>query len=249
MFVNTSASMENTVATGETIVVEKCSFGLSTRNLPIVLNTVVPYRRLVTFRLPRRSETIVFRHTGKRDDASISDMQLYMKRCIAIAGDVVEVRNGSVYVNGMLMEKPSTAAATTVEPTLQLSIDEEQRYQTFPSGLLFTSHNWGPMRVPSKGDTLVMDADGFHQWQTFVRAEGHDVDVDAQSIDGTAASVYVVERDYIFVLGDNRENSLDSRFIGFVAADDVIGTPLMVVRSTDPETGNIAWNRIGTIIH
>ena len=76
-------------------------------------------------------------------------------------------------------------------------------------------------------------------------------------IDDVETSDYVLERNYYFMLGDNRGNSLDSRFWGYVPDDYVVGEALVVYWSWSPESSddnvsemlsNIRWNRIGTLI-
>jgi signal peptidase I len=77
-------------------------------------------------------------------------------------------------------------------------------------------------------------------------------------IDGKEATDYTVQRDYVFAMGDNRDNSLDSRFWGFVPLEDVIGTPFIVYWSWNPaipifnlidKIGSVKLSRIGTLIH
>ncbi|MBS1561464.1 MAG: signal peptidase I [Bacteroidetes bacterium] len=244
-----TGSMENTVFAGETMLVEKFSYGISTQNLPPVLCDAVPYKQFITFRLPDHGETVIFRHTGERDDDADSRIQLFMKRCIAVSGDLVELRHGELLVNGQLIPPPRTAAQVQFSEAMRGEFNERNQYATFPVGRLYSPDDWGPMRVPSKGDTLFLSATGYREWASFIRKEGHDVNVDEETIDNIPASWYIVERTYMFALGDNRTNSVDSRYFGFVPTDDVIGTPLIILKAVDPETGSFIWNRVGTIIH
>ena len=70
-------------------------------------------------------------------------------------------------------------------------------------------------------------------------------------------SAYTVERDYVFGMGDNRDNSLDSRFWGFIPKESVIGTPLIVYWSWNPDVSlfsvgdklsTVRWVRFGTLV-
>src|SRR5690606_8133174 len=102
--------------------------------------------------------------------------------------------------------------------------------------------------------------DNLRQWDTFIRREGHEVSVDRNSVlvDGKPVKEYIVERDYCFAMGDNRDNSEDSRSWGFVPYDNVVGTPIVVYWSWDtnqPISNIIAklattrFGRIGTFIN
>jgi signal peptidase I len=129
----------------------------------------------------------------------------------------------------------------------------------FPSGAKFNSDNYGPIVVPQKGMTLILNAQTFPGWSVFIQREGHTAEMvnDKILIDGKETSYYVVGKDYIFAMGDNRDNSLDSRFWGFVPLEDVIGTPMIVYWSWDPQIpiyqlfskiSSINLSRIGTIV-
>ena len=93
-----------------------------------------------------------------------------------------------------------------------------------------------------------------------MRHEGHTVGVKENGsvfIDGTEATMYRVEKDYFFMMGDNRDNSLDSRFWGFVPDDLIIGKAILVYWSWDESAlpdgffdriAGARWNRIGTFV-
>jgi signal peptidase I len=69
-------------------------------------------------------------------------------------------------------------------------------------------------------------------------------------IDGKPAKEYTFKMDYYFMMGDNRHNSLDSRFWGFVPEDHIVGKPMFILISFDKDKklfkGGIRWNRIFT---
>jgi len=137
---------------------------------------------------------------------------------------------------------------------------EADRSSTFPAGRGYTRDDYGPIRIPKQGDVIQLTAENFNEWAVFIGREGHEVNADLRTIDGKPATSYTVKRDYVFGMGDNRDNSLDSRFWGFIPEEDVVGTPMVVYWSLPVETPdgrkltltqrlkNIRWSRIGTII-
>lgn len=248
-FVVPTGSMENEVMAGDFLFVNKFIYGGSTPQTIPFLDTPLPYFRLPGLRDPERNDVIVFIFPGMRDQVEADEFQYYLKRCVATAGDTLEVRNKDVYINGVMQPRPPNALFSTMP--------EEPRDQmrTFPEGSGYTRDNWGPMRVPKQGDVILLNDSTFYRWHTFIQREGHELNKNGEIImlDGKQATQYVVERNYCFGMGDNRDNSLDSRYWGFIPVENVVGTPLFVYWSWDPNTplgdlgtklGSIRWGRM-----
>lgn len=249
-FVVPTGSMEGTVRAGDFLFVNRVVFSPSTPQIIPFVNIPLPYIRFPGLRQPQRGEVIVFIFPGYRDEVEPREFQYYLKRCVAIAGDTVEIRNKRLFVNGVEQPLPPQALVTNLPPP------PGDQYRTFPRGRGYTRDNYGPIRVPKRGDTIWLSLTNLLEWDIFIRREGHTVTVrdGAILIDGRPTTFYVVERDYCFGLGDNRDNSEDSRYWGFIPVENVVGKPMIVYWSWDPliplgaflhKVASIRWDRIG----
>lgn len=209
---------------------------------------------------PEHGQVIIFEFPGNRDEVEPDLPQKYLERCVAIAGDTVQIINNVVWVNGNRQQSPATLTFDSALATLP----GDDAVRSFPKSIGFTRDNWGPMRVPKKGDVIQLDAGTLDAWQIFIRREGHTAEQRGTeiSIDGRPATSYQVEHDYCFGLGDNRWNSMDSRYWGFIPYDAIVGRPLFVYWSWptaadrnkdgvpnqyDPEEALSLWERIAAI--
>lgn len=255
-FVVPTGSMENTVATGDFLFVNRLIFAPSTPQVIPFINKPLPFYSFPGLRDPKQGDVIVFIFPGNRDQIEPDRFEYYLKRCIATAGDTLHIVNRHVYVNGKEFTLPMHGK---FEETGYYDIQYDMS-ATFPPGKNYTRDNYGPIRIPKKGDVLRLSAENQMEWETFIRREGHSVGHDGTSItiDGKPTANYTVEHDYLFGMGDNRNNSLDSRYWGFIPKESVIGSPVIVYWSLDTnmdwgqffkKLGTIQWSRIGTLIN
>lgn len=249
-----TASMEDTVKIGDRLFVNKFIYGGSTPYTIPFTSVRIPHFRVPGFRNVKRGDVIVFDWPGPRDQVEKPIQTWYLKRCIALPGDKVQINHREVSVNDKKLLLPEHGKFLRAP----YPADERNPY-IFPAGAKFNEDNYGPIFVPQKGSSLVLNAQTFPSWQVFIEREGHSAKIidDRIFIDGKETSSYTVSQDYVFAMGDNRDNSLDSRFWGFVPVEDVIGTPVIVYWSWDPKIpvidlfsklSSVNLRRIGTII-
>lgn len=162
----------------------------------------------------------------------------YVKRCVAVAGDTLQVKKGLVWVNGQQQE---------LYPGVQFSSHFEERQrdyrEIFPFAENFTwsRDEFGPVWIPKKGVTVELNSENLPLYERIIGVYEH-----SSVKDALAAGEYTFKQDYYFMMGDNRHNSLDSRYWGFVPEDHIVGKPVLIWLSTDAEAKfpkSIRWNR------
>lgn len=253
-FVVPTGSMEKTVMTGDFLFVNKFVYGPTTPQVIPIVNIPLPYLKLPGFWEPEKGDVIVFVYPGGREDVEPEEFQYYLKRCVATAGDTLQIINKKLMVNGELQELPEHGQ---FDP--YAAVDPYDKFRTFPKGKGWTKDNYGPIVIPGKDHKIKLSPGNIEAWRIFIMREGHEVRSDGKSvfIDGKKTSEYTVERDYCFGMGDNRDHSSDSRYWGFVPVENVVGSPLIVYWSWDTnlplaqifdKIASTRLNRIGTII-
>ena len=130
----------------------------------------------------------------------------------------------------------------------------------YPKGYIFphdkadwTETNLGPIHIPAKEETIVLTPDNISMYKRVIGVyEGRDLQIkdDGIYIDGVKTDKYTFQQNYYFMMGDNRNNSEDSRMWGFVPEDHIVGKPVFVWMSLDPSIpwskalDKIRWNRM-----
>lgn len=251
-----SGSMENTLLVGDFLIVNKLAYGLRSPTHVPLTSIAIPSFVLPLFTRVHRGDVVVFEFPGSYDEVKPEERVNYVKRCIGLPGDTVRIFHGTVFVDGRQIALPEQAKPVDN----RAYYDSWLRVTPFPPGASYTQFDYGPIVVPKRGDTVAVSAGTIGRWKILIEREGHTVSVDTMDrvlIDGVVANRYVIESDYYFMLGDNRDNSLDSRFWGFVPERNIVGEALVVYWSWNAGSasqraiatpGTIRWNRIGTII-
>jgi len=129
------------------------------------------------------------------------------------------------------LEKNPHVLAIRIEPA-------EQGGGVYPLGHNnWTRDNYGPIYIPRKGDRILITEDNYWLYKRIA---------DAYEFKPIAiGSEYEFEMDYYWMMGDNRHNSADSRFWGFVPEDHIVGRPMFIWLSIDKDKHGIRWNRLG----
>lgn len=139
-----------------------------------------------------------------------------------------------------------------VEPTLQEKGAPASYIFPFRETLAWNVDNFGPIYIPKAGDVVTLDTVTYYIYERAIKEYEHNPTLEMRNnkvfLNGVEITKYTFKQNYYFMMGDNRHNSADSRFWGFVPEDHIVGKALFTWMSLDPNETNlfkkIRWNRI-----
>ncbi len=259
---------------------------------------VKQYGRKRVWNDKRNFGNIVYRPVDKREN--------YIKRCIGLPGDTLQIIDRKVYINGKENHNPGLKQfqyyvytdGNSINPKIldKLNITEGGRTNmpgefvyiltdeardalkklpivkkivpfNEPAGVwdrnIFpydSIHKWnrdnfGPIWIPQKGVTIKLTKDNISIYRRAIHVyEGNDFKEKNGEfyINGKQTDSYTFKMDYYWMMGDNRHNSADSRYWGFVPEDHIVGKAEFVWLSLDPNKnlidGKIRWNKMMRIV-
>ena len=357
-----TGSMERTLLVGDFLFVNKWSYGYRMPMRPVALpflqGTItdtgekgnpkddpksyveaikLPYFRIGEFKKPQRNDIVVFNYPADSVHTAIDRKDPYVKRCVAIGGDVVEMRAGRLFINGQpekLMGDAQvqhsyivyTRSAIDInylwKNLVYLPIDDEGEtkdglhyYQfqgltdellaqikqipefvkaeevlakkgqgaidyypvkdengnyindgtgnalrskkvnvsqsIFPLNKPWNVDWYGPLTIPKKGDVITLTEDNLPEYKKLITEyEGNTLAFrDGKFyINNVQTNQYTVKLDYYFMMGDNRDASLDARYFGFVPETHIVGSPMFTWLSLqgtfDEGPKKIRWERM-----
>ena len=164
----------------------------------------------------------------------------------------------SMFLTAEGLEKVSKLKnVVSVTPNLEQGPQEDRQemLMLFPfTATGWTRDNYGPIWIPKKDATVTLTADNIALYRRIIDVyENNDFEVKDGKffINGQQTDSYTFKYDYYFMMGDNRHNSLDSRYWGFVPETHIVGKPSVIWFSADankPFPRNIRWNRLLKIV-
>lgn len=246
-----SGSMEPTLWAGDNILVNKWIMGGRVFNVWDVADK----QEVSIFRLPgigkiKRNDVLVFNYPYPLHNDSIAmDLMLYyVKRCIALPGDTLEIRNGYYRISGVTGELGNRQAQQRIS---RLTDGREHNVvmQSFPwSGRLgWTIKEFGPFHIPGKGEEVTMDSTSVALYSRVIRWETKQrlfIKENVVYLGDSVITEYRFKENYYFVSGDNMENSEDSRYWGLLPESYIVGKATLIWKSVDKWSGKVRWRRI-----
>ncbi|TDM00243.1 MAG: signal peptidase I [Flavobacteriaceae bacterium] len=311
-----TSSMEKTLLVGDFLFVSKLNYGSRVPVTPVgipftqssffgkrsyVDKIRLPYFRFPSFEKVKKNDIVVFNYPMDPENLALDRKTPYVKRCVGLPGETVEIKDGIVFTDGkeevlpgdaqrqfnyevytggqplnveMLLEelkylsaddvkygalgdqpvylfeglteeqatvlskypsvqkiiksRPDPKLATGVAYNEDGSINEENSVMPLDKG--YTSFNLGPLQIPKKGDVIIPSKENYYLYKDLLeRSEGKTVvkTANGYTIDGKSGP-YTLSQDYYYMMGDNRDMSLDGRFFGFVGENHILGKPVFI---------------------
>ena len=269
---------------------------------PIIPDSLSPQQQLDYFNMlynigrnyivsnPNEYGSIDHRPTDRREN--------YVKRCVGLPGQTLQIKNRIVYLDGKANKEPENVQYTYYvklkadlpdDLLKELGISGEDLLSLNQNGYMpltkkavkvlsarkdlvasirlntdaatgevyplnavtgWTRDNYGPIWIPKKGETVQLTLKNIALYERPIRVYEHnqlDIRNGKIYINGREAHSYTFKMDYYWMMGDNRHNSADSRYWGFVPEDHIVGKPIFIWWSSDPDRrgfSGIRWNRL-----
>lgn len=239
---------------------------------------------------------------GSIDSRPTDRRENYVKRCVGLPGQTLQIKNRIVYLDGKPNKEPDNVQytyyiklkqhipddlmkelgismedlgslnqrgcmpltkATAKALAARKDIVESIRINTdatvgdlYPLNAVtnWTRDNYGPIWIPAKGKSINLDMNNIAVYERPIRVyENNELKIKNNQIyiNGRLAKSYTFKMDYYWMMGDNRHNSADSRYWGFVPEDHIVGKPIFIWWSSDPDRkglGGIRWNRLFNMV-
>lgn len=249
-----TTSMEPTLLPGDYILVNKWVMGARIFNVfDAAEDREVEIRRLPGMKEIQRNDVVVFNfpHHHRWDSISMDLMVYYVKRCIGLPGDTVQIKNARYQVQGVSDTLGYLPAQRRLERLMESGKAEGQGIATgsFPEDSLvnWNIRNFGPLFVPASGSRVAMNEVNVLLYRRAIEWEQKKklrMSTDGVMLGDSLITEYVFQKNYYFVGGDNVMYSQDSRYWGLLPEEYIVGKATRIWKSVDLQEDTIRWERV-----
>lgn len=297
--------MEGSLLVGDKIVVSKLQYGPRLPKSPFEIpwinilfyinkdarasmdSTWWSYKRYNGFSEIKRNDVVVFNNTTDGNT-------FYIKRCMGLPGNNIDIKEGVVYNNTQALVTPATVKygynvwfnnkesvnnilqsfgleTPVIAESLYLkeALTQQQYMQlktatcvdsieliNFPiktfttdfyeeASLMWSANNWGPVWIPKKGETILITPENYVRYHIILE-KFEKVNIQNKAgvflLNGNEITNHTFKHNYYFMMGDNRHNSIDSRYWGFVPEQNIVGKAVITLYSKNEDS--FRWNRL-----
>ena len=180
--------------------------------------------------------------------------QTYITKELNITDGVYQSTQNTFYFRALTEESANRLRLNPIVKSVVRNISHEAEAAIFPYNTKWNLDNFGPIYIPKKGVTVALNTESLPFYKTIIREyEQNDLKVTGNEIriNGQIATTYTFKQDYYWMMGDNRHNSLDARYFGYTPEDHIVGKPVFIWMSLDPNGkgfNKIRWDRVFTTV-
>ena len=244
-----SDSMSPAIKPGDFIMVNKLSLGARMyKNFDFLKDgSEPPIWRVKGYAPVRHGDILVFNfpYSQSLNKISMHLSRFYVKRCLGLPGDTLQIRDAHYEINGKrgfgnLEEQQQIAEYQGEFPRgIYHTIPFDQRIN-------WTIVNMGPLYIPRQGDRIPLDTLACRLYQKMIEYESGLPIREAEGkvyCQDSLIEHYTFRKNWYFLGGDHMWNSQDSRYIGLIPEEFIVGKAVIVLTSKDPDTDKYQWNR------